>query len=283
MAFLADEKSYVREYLPNDSRILIFAQKEPVEGLFRAMIMVVMDNATAEYSFIRQFFNRDEPTPVEASTSNAPSIDLGIEESVPGSPVDMKRRDSDAASVRTMQQSAAKRKADDAYFDGIWKQVMEPVLQYSDVSYFYFLRSSSQIIQSFLKSIINPSLLDPKPSVVPILTMIRLNEAAYQEVCRRDCGPMEAFLVGIRMLLWPLFQSEMGAHVDSLKALADSATGSMFARGNIRDPVVRAVHPFLSPCWISTNQHQAAQRYAIMFSSILALIGNEEEPMLFIK
>lgn len=59
---------------------------------------------------------------------------------------------------------------------------------------------------------------------------------------------METFLVGIRMSLWPLFQSEMGAHVDSLKALADSATGSMFARGNVRDPVVRAVRYVLDVC-----------------------------------
>lgn len=101
------------------------------------MIIVVMDNATSEYSFIRQFFNRDDPSHKETSTSDPPSMDeIGPEESVPGSPVDARRRGSDAASVRTMQQSAAKRKADDAYFDGIWKQVMEPVLQYADVSHF---------------------------------------------------------------------------------------------------------------------------------------------------
>jgi vacuolar protein sorting-associated protein 52 len=71
--------------------------------------------------------------------------------------------------------------------------------------------------------------------------MIRLNEAAYQEVGRRGCGPMEAFLLGIRIKLWPLFQSEMGAHVESLKKLADSATGTMLSRGSVRDTVVRAV------------------------------------------
>jgi len=97
--------------------------------------------------------------------------------------------------------------------------------------------------------------------------MIRLNEAAYQEVGRRGCGPMETFLLGVRIKLWPLFQSEMGAHVESLKKLADSAAGTMLSRGNVRDTVVRA----------------AAQRYAILFSSILALIGDEEEPMLFMN
>ena len=52
---------------------------------------------------------------------------------------------------------------------------------------------------------------------------------------------METFLLGVRIKLWPLFQSEMGAHVESLKKLADSAAGTMLSRGNVRDTVVRAV------------------------------------------
>jgi vacuolar protein sorting-associated protein 52 len=101
------------------------------------MLVVIMDNATAEYSFIRQFFNRDEPlSTVLPATNQFSTGELDLEESVPGSPVELKRRQSDTVSVRTTQQSAAKRKADDAYFDGIWKQVMEPVLQYADVSFF---------------------------------------------------------------------------------------------------------------------------------------------------
>ena len=218
-------------------------QKEPVEGLFRAMIIVIMDNATAEYSFLRQFFNRDEPSDGESLDTKPSSEDLDME-TIPGSPVQPKRRPSDISSMKEVQNSAAKKKSDDAYFDGIWKQVMEPILQYADVGSLYALAScDSRVIQSFIRSIVSPSIMDPKPSVVPILTMIRLNEEAYREVCRRSCGPMEIFLVGVRMQLWPVFQSEMGAHVDSLKALADSATGSMFARGNVRDTVVRAVSP----------------------------------------
>lgn len=52
---------------------------------------------------------------------------------------------------------------------------------------------------------------------------------------------METFLLGNRIALWPLFQSEMGAHVESLKKLADAAEGTFLSRGNVRDPVVRAV------------------------------------------
>jgi Vps52 / Sac2 family len=116
---------------------LILIQKEPAEGLFRAMLIVIMDNATAEYSFIRQFFNRDEPPSTGSPAINQSSTgELDLEESIPGSPVEIRQWQSDTTSVRTAQQTAAKRKADDAYFDGIWKQVMEPVLQYADVGFF---------------------------------------------------------------------------------------------------------------------------------------------------
>ncbi|KAG8858375.1 hypothetical protein FRB91_009827 [Serendipita sp. 411] len=246
MAFMADEKNY----------------KEPVEGLFRSLVIVVMDNASAEYSFIRQFFNREDQN--EPSASRATSV-IGdddhlesVNESSDAEPRPRHhtlahRRQSSTSSVVSVRSAILrKQREEDAYFAEIWKQVMEPVLQYTE---------------AFVQSIINPSLLEPKPSVVPILTMIRFNEAAYQEAGKRGCTPLETFLVGLRISLWPTFQSEMSAHVESLKKLADAATGSMLVRGNIRDTVVRA----------------AAQRYATLFSAMLALLGEEEEPMLFLN
>ncbi|KAG8810652.1 hypothetical protein FRC17_002845 [Serendipita sp. 399] len=238
MAFMADEKSY----------------KDPVEALFRSLIIVLLDNASAEYSFVRQFFNREDQN--EPSVSRAGSVigdDDHLEsvnessdaEPKPKRPIFAHRRQSSTSSAVSVRSAILRRqREEDAYFAEIWKQVMEPVLQYTE---------------TFVQSIINPSLLESKPSVVPILTMIRLNEAAYQEAGKRGCAPLETFLVGLRISLWPVFQSEMGAHVESLKKLADAATGSMLARGN------------------------AAQRYAILFSAILALLGEEEEPMLFLN
>jgi len=122
---------------------------------------------------------------------------------------------------------------------------MEPALQYTE---------------TFVKSAI-----DPVPPVVPLLTMIRLNEAAFKEVELRRCPPLETFLLSLRMSMWPAFQKEMSAHVHSLKALADSAGGSFLTRGNVRDSSVQAV----------------AHRYAILFASMLALIEDDDEPMLF--
>lgn len=91
-------------------------------------------------------------------------------------------------------------------------------------------------VQTFVKSSI-----DPAPPAVPLLTMIRLNEAAFGEVELRRCPPLETFLLGLRMSMWPAFQKEMSAHVDSLKALADSTAGSFLTRGNVRDSNVQTV------------------------------------------
>jgi hypothetical protein len=52
---------------------------------------------------------------------------------------------------------------------------------------------------------------------------------------------LETFLLGLRMSMWPVFQKEMSVHVDSLKALADSAGGSFLTRGNIKDSNVQTV------------------------------------------
>lgn len=60
--------------------------------------------------------------------------------------------------------------------------------------------------------------------------MIRLTDSVLTEATEmRNCTPLEPFLLGLRMQLWPLFQKGMSDNVDSLKKLADSGgagTGS---------------------------------------------------------
>jgi len=104
--------------------------------------------------------------------------------------------------------------------------------------------------------------------------MIRLSDAAHKECNSRGCVPLEEFFLGLRFQLWPLFQKQMSDNVDSLKKLVDSggaggvSLAGMFsggAKGNVRDEVV----------------HMVAARYATLFSSVIALSGEEEEVMLF--
>jgi vacuolar protein sorting-associated protein 52 len=54
------------------------------------------------------------------------------------------------------------------------------------------------------------------------------------EVQRRGCAPLESFVFGIRLRMWPLFQKGMSEHVDALKKLVDGAnagTSMFFGRG----------------------------------------------------
>jgi hypothetical protein len=98
-----------------------------------------MDNATAEYSFIRQFFNpsdnRPEKSRIEASsTNNLTRIGEGSEDIPDSASVAQRSQSSASVSILTMQKEAAKRKKEeDAIYDEIWKQIMDPVLQYTDV------------------------------------------------------------------------------------------------------------------------------------------------------
>lgn len=69
--------------------------------------------------------------------------------------------------------------------------------------------------------------------MVPLLTMIRINEVVLSEAQKRECNPLETFLIGLRLNMWPTFQKEMTAHVDSLKKLVDGAGAGYLSRGTV--------------------------------------------------
>ncbi len=132
----------------------------------------------------------------------------------------------------------------------IWKQVMDPGLEYC---------------QAFFDSIADR--LAPPPAI-PLLSMIRLNDAVLAELDDRGCIPLESVCMTLKLSLWPLFQKEMDAHVESLKKLTGAAVGgglgSVLGRTGPKDEAVQ----------------QVAGRYAVLFSSMVALTGQEDQ-MLF--
>lgn len=81
------------------------------------------------------------------------------------------------------------------------------------------------LAQTFVKSV-----LDPIPPAVPLLTMIRLTEDVVLEVQKRNCPPVEFFVFGLRLQMWPVFQKAMAEHTDALKKLAEGASGGYFSR-----------------------------------------------------
>ncbi|PCH41154.1 Vps52-domain-containing protein [Wolfiporia cocos MD-104 SS10] len=247
------------------------AHKEPVEAILRSMLLVLMDNATAEYTFVTTFF-APAPRPsalahthVQQSSGSlrSPTALLspsdgefddgrsaaGSERGVPpiqrvasiGSVMGLSASGSVTSS--TLGESV---KEEQAAMNAIWKQIMDPVLEYC---------------QTFVRS-----LLEPAPPVVPLLTMIRLTEDVMAEVQKRSCSPLETFIFTIRLQMWPVFQHSMAEHIESVKKLAEGATSGYFRRG-----VTTTDGAILSIC----------RRYITLFNSFIALTEQPEETMIF--
>ncbi|KAH9853608.1 Vps52-domain-containing protein [Lenzites betulinus] len=243
MAYMADDKSH----------------KEPLEALVRSALLVLMDNATAEYTFITTFF-ANEPRPSMHSKESSGSImspllsptngEFEDTRSNPGSdfggePAGPRRRVTSITSVMSAGPQEPSQKEELASLNALWKQVMDPVLDYC---------------QTFIQAA-----LEPAPPVVPLLTMIRLTEDVVAEVHRRNCGPLETFVFAIRLKMWPAFQKLMAEHINSVKKFAEGAGGSFFRKSSMTEDAVTSI----------------CHRYAVVFNSFIALTDQAEETMIF--
>ncbi|KAI0832302.1 Vps52-domain-containing protein [Trametes gibbosa] len=244
MAYMADDKNH----------------KETLEALVRSALLVLMDNATAEYSFITTFFAHEPRPPMHTKdssrsimsppllsptngdfedTQSHPGSDFGGEAAAP------RRRVTSITSVMSAGLQEPSQKEDLASLNALWKQVMEPVLDYC---------------QTFIQTA-----LEPTPPVVPLLTMIRLTEDVVAEVQRRNCGPLETFVFAIRLKMWPAFQKLMADHIDSVKKFAGGAGGSYFRKSTMTEGAIFTI----------------CNRYVAVFKSFVALTDQAEETMIF--
>lgn len=60
--------------------------------------------------------------------------------------------------------------------------------------------------------------------------MIRLTEDVVLEVQKRNCPPVEFFVFGLRLQMWPVFQKAMADNSETLKKLAEGASTGYFSR-----------------------------------------------------
>ena len=60
--------------------------------------------------------------------------------------------------------------------------------------------------------------------------MIRLMEEVMGEIQKRGCQPLETFVFGLRLQMWPLFQKVMTDQIEGLKKVAEGAGGGYFRR-----------------------------------------------------
>jgi vacuolar protein sorting-associated protein 52 len=140
------------------------AQTEPTEALLRSLFLVLMDNATAEYNFICSFFappvstlssssiGRSFSHPTDGSLLTPSGLSglrsPGGSELDPGDAADEMdgptpkargRADSvfsaGAVTLLPPRPDAPKEKEEKAALDTVWKQVMDPVLEYCQVDF----------------------------------------------------------------------------------------------------------------------------------------------------
>ncbi|GJJ07494.1 hypothetical protein Clacol_001696 [Clathrus columnatus] len=196
LAHMVDDKNY----------------KEPIEALFRSMLLVLMDNGSAEYAFISRFFDPNTP-----NANHSPIFDR--DHNTEGAPTIIYP---DALQQAKENETTSKEQL--AVFEKIWKQIFDPVLDYCQ------------------------SLLDNIPPVIPLLIITRLAECVLGEVQKRDCPPLETFLLGLRLKFWPIFQKIMNNQIESLKRMADNAGTAGFLSGKtgVKDETIhKARKPYL--------------------------------------
>jgi hypothetical protein len=209
--------------------------------------LVLLDNASAEFTFLVRFFG-----PTSTSPSAPPSNQRPRTRDPPLlSPTSTHAGMSDSGHTTrttTSRQDLSAQQPNLKEAERIFHEIYDPALDY---------------ITTFFQS-----LLYPPPSALPLLTMIRLNEHILKTSQQRGTIPLEGYLQSQKMVLWPLYRKEMDNHVDSLKRLADEAEGkglSGFMSRGVRDQAVRAV----------------ASRYASIFTSVTVLSEEAEEAMIF--
>lgn len=78
--------------------------------------------------------------------------------------------------------------------------------------------------------------------------MIRLLENVLGEVQKRECPPLESFTMGLRLTFWPVFQKDVNLHIESMKKLADGASGGGFfnSKPSMRDATLQAVSDLIN-------------------------------------
>ncbi|KZT12563.1 Vps52-domain-containing protein [Laetiporus sulphureus 93-53] len=243
LTYLAEDKTY----------------QEPIEALLRSMLLVLMDNATAEFTFVNNFFaqehghtmhSKQSSVSLQSPTSLLFPMAGDYDDTLSNADSELNltplQRVNSIASVMSAAAGDSSTKEDEAALHAIWKQIMDPVLEYC---------------QTFINSI-----LEPAPPVIPLLTMIRMTEDVMKEVQKRNCSPLETFIFTIRLQMWPVFQKLMAEHIDSVKKLADGATSGYFRRGVVTT---------------DTAVSNICRRYAVTFNSFIALTEQPEETMIF--
>lgn len=143
LAYQADDKTHVSaSTFGTDQRAKYYPKKEPLEAILRSLFLVLMDNATAEYSFVASFFFV-EPLEPPPSVREPEGGQLSVTSEEPHGHNNDSATDSEAATPvpnpRALEPQGLGRlatmdKAERMELGDIWKQIFDPVLEYTKAS-----------------------------------------------------------------------------------------------------------------------------------------------------
>ncbi|GMK57343.1 hypothetical protein CspeluHIS016_0401770 [Cutaneotrichosporon spelunceum] len=211
----------------------------PVEAVFRSLGLVVLDNASAEFTFLVRFFARS-------------ALRRGPEDSPLDSPVLGPASDAGRSRLSTHARLTPDPELRDA--ERIWHEVLDSGLE-----------SATALFKDCVAT---------QPPAIPLLTMIRANDRLISIAEGRGALPLIPYLTGWKMTLWPLYRKAMDAHIESLRALANEAEGrglaGVFGKG-VKDSAVRVVavrYAALFACVVALSDESEE---AMMFSNMTRL------------
>lgn len=292
----------------------------PVEAIFRSILLVVLDNASAEFTFIVKFFGPSVDAPTNAqraatavSTPNPRDKQLGFLDRThsmtsihstgadstapPASStgktdyaVDTFAAEGAPPSSTTAQGSSFPTNSTLRQLEPIFTSTMSSALEYvqdlittSLLDSFASVMTASSSLTSSMSSV--PPPLQP---TLALLTMIRTTDHAMTEAGQRGCTPIEPFLHVVLQSIWPIFQKNLDAHVESVKRLADQAEAaagrgptSSFASGRALVAGMASMLASGGGKLSDETVRRTCRRYAELVLFIVVLSPDEDELMVW--
>ncbi|KAN0063414.1 Vacuolar protein sorting-associated protein 52 [Thecaphora frezii] len=205
-----DGPSIVLGYMADDSSF-----RASPESLFRALSLVLVDNACSEFTFLARFFEnlQDEggPDAQPSKTANGDQIVAPDESaSAAGEATDdvADARVDPEPSVVQLSRSEQRQMKGRGASDEIFKQVLEPALS---------------TWATFAKT-----LLSPAPPLLSLLTMLRLNDVLLSVVGRRGCSTplLESTLMGFKIQAFPLLKKQFDEQIEAVRKLHGGNAGA---------------------------------------------------------
>ncbi|WWC71486.1 uncharacterized protein I206_105444 [Kwoniella pini CBS 10737] len=266
-----EDGSVVLGYMSDDKDF-----RSPVEALFRSLSLVLLDNASSEFTFIVRFFAKSiSSNSIKPITQSIKSpIETPIDSPNP-SFVDLLSEADKSTTPITI--TSNKRKGVNEINENlkesekIWHEIFDSSLEYTTNFFNSILNPPITTLSITNTSGINNQSI---PSIISLLIIIRLNDNLLNVSNNRGCLPLIGYLNGWKLKIWPIFKKEIENNILSLKNLADNLENkNIFSinfiknnfNNNLKDNQLKIIF----------------KKYGKLFSQIVSLSIEAEEVMIF--